>query len=122
MDNKLILFINTIKYLKPSQGLYRVTNRVKRELYKRKILRINTPGGVKVTEKANFLILSLDFNSDYLSRFDTEKILNNEFDPDLKVSLNETVKIKRDSMTINIIPVFVKGYLYQKVGIRGLLI
>lgn len=80
MDNKLILFMNTIKYLKPSQGLYRVTNRVKRELYKRKILRINTPGGVKGKEKANFLIPSLDFNSDYLSRFDTEKILNNEFD------------------------------------------
>jgi len=79
MDNKLILFMNTIKYLKPSQGLYRVTNRVKRELYKRKVLRIHTPSGVKVTEKANFLITSLDFNSEYLSRFDTEKILNNEF-------------------------------------------
>lgn len=80
MDNKLILFMNTIKYLKPSQGLYRVTNRVKRELYKRKILRINTPSGIKAIEKTNFLIPSLDFNSDYLSRFDTEKILNNEFD------------------------------------------
>lgn len=79
MDNKLILFMNTIKYLKPSQALYRVTNRVKRELYKRKVLRIHTPSGVKVTEKANFLIASLDFNSEYLSRFDTEKILNNEF-------------------------------------------
>lgn len=80
MDNKLILFMNTIRYLKPSQGLYRVINRVKRELYKRKFLRINTPSGIKATEKANFLIPSLDFNSDYLSRFDTEKILNNEFD------------------------------------------
>lgn len=80
MDNKLILFMNTIKYLKPSQGLYRVRNRVKRELYKRKILRINTLSEIKVTEKVNFLIPSLDFDSKYLSRFDLDGILDNEFD------------------------------------------
>jgi uncharacterized heparinase superfamily protein len=80
MDNKLILFMNTIKYLKPSQGLYRVRNRVKRELYNRKILRINIPNEIKEKENANFLIPSLDFDIEYLNRFDLEGILNNEFD------------------------------------------
>lgn len=79
MDNKVILFFNTIKYLKPSQVLYRLTNRVRRELYKFKILRIKTPSGVIVTEKFDFLVPILDFNRDYLSRFDIERIMNNEF-------------------------------------------
>lgn len=79
MYNKSMLFLNTIKYLKPSQGLYRVTNRVKRELYKQKVLKISLPIEIKTTDKANHLIPSLDFNSEYLSGFDTDKILSNEF-------------------------------------------
>lgn len=80
MENKLILFMNTIRYLKPSQVLYRTTNKIKRELHKRKILSIKkTPSRVRVNRSADFIIPSLDFNSEYLNRFDKEKILNNEF-------------------------------------------
>lgn len=80
MDNKLMLFLNTIKYLKPSQGVYRVTNRVKRELYKRNVLTINKTSQISTSNDSDFLIPSLDFNSEYLSRFETDRILNNEFD------------------------------------------
>ncbi|WP_207636409.1 heparinase II/III family protein [Alkaliphilus metalliredigens] len=84
--------MNTIKYLKPSQGVYRLTNRLKRELYKRKILVINTPSEIKAIKKAKFLIPSLDFDSEYLNRFDIEGILNNEFD-----FINISHKVSLDS-------------------------
>jgi uncharacterized heparinase superfamily protein len=80
MENKVILYINTIKYLKPSQVVYRVTNKIKRELYKRKILKIHTPKIIKTNDKMNFEIPNLDFNSEYLGRFDLDGIMNNEFE------------------------------------------
>jgi hypothetical protein len=75
----MTLYINTIKYLKPSQIYYRVFNRVKRELYKRKLLSVNIPGELKVCEDCNYIIPELDFNINYLDRFNIEGILEDEF-------------------------------------------
>lgn len=70
MDNKLLLYINTMKYLKPSQGFYRITNKFKREIYKRKFLKIIAPIEINVSDKVDFLVPVLDFDTDYLNRFD----------------------------------------------------
>lgn len=80
MDNKLLLYINTIKYLKPSQGFYRVTNKFKREIYKRKIFKIIAPIKINVSDKVNFLVPVLDFDADYLNRFDLDEIFDDEFE------------------------------------------
>lgn len=79
MDNKMTLYINTIKYLKPSQIYYRVFNRLKRELYKRKLLSVNIPSDLNVNEDWNYIIPELDFDKDYLERFNIEGILKDEF-------------------------------------------
>lgn len=79
MDNKIILYINTIKHLKPSQIYYRLSNRLKRELYKKKLLTVQMPYELKVKDAFNYLIPELDFSKEYLDRFDTKGILNNKF-------------------------------------------
>lgn len=79
MDNKIILYINTIKYLKPAQIYYRLSNRLKRELYKKKLLTVQMPYELKVKDASNYLIPELDFSKEYLDRFDNEGILNNKF-------------------------------------------
>ena len=80
MENKLILFLNTIKYLKPSQVFYRISNKLKRELYSRKILRIKAPKKININDKKNFLIPRLDFDIQYLNRFNIDEIFQNEFE------------------------------------------
>jgi uncharacterized heparinase superfamily protein len=79
MDNKIKLYINTIKYLKSSQIFYRVSNKFKRELYKRKMFSIRIPEKVKINDRFDYLIPELDFNRDYLDRFDLKDILNDRF-------------------------------------------
>jgi hypothetical protein len=79
MDSKITLYINTIKYLKPTQIYYRVFNRLKRELYKRKLLSVKVPHEVKVVEVYDYIIPELDFDKEYLDRFDTGDISNNQF-------------------------------------------
>lgn len=79
MDNKITLYINTIKYLKPSQIYYRVFNRLKRELYKRKLLSVKLPNEIKVREGYDYIIPELDFDKDYLDRFDIDCILKDQF-------------------------------------------
>ncbi|MBT2689217.1 alginate lyase family protein [Bacillus sp. ISL-47] len=79
MENKSTLYINTIKYLKPSQIFYRLFNRLKRELYKRKLLSINEPPELTIEEGFNYIIPELDFNKDYLDRFDIDGIMTNNF-------------------------------------------
>ncbi|KJS49020.1 alginate lyase family protein [Desulfosporosinus sp. BICA1-9] len=79
MDKKIILYINTIKYLKPSQIFYRVTNRVKRELYKRKLLKVHISNNMKVKVDFGYFIPELDFDMEYLDRFNTKELLNDEF-------------------------------------------
>ncbi|MFK9094236.1 heparinase II/III family protein [Bacillus salipaludis] len=79
MDSKVKLYINTIKYLKPSQIYFRVFNRLKRELYKRKVLQVKIPSKVTISKDLNYIIPELDFDKDYLNRFDIDGILNGQF-------------------------------------------
>lgn len=93
MDNKLILFINTVKYLKPSQVVYRVFNRLKRKMYRYKILKINILSKFDVNIQNDFLIPGLDFEKEYLTRFDLNGVIKNEFEfinIKQKVCLNKT--------------------------------
>lgn len=79
MDNKITLYVNTIKYLKPTQIYYRLSNRLKRELYKKRLLSVKIPNQLKVNDIYDYLIPELDFNKDYLSRFDIKDIQDNQF-------------------------------------------
>lgn len=79
MNKKIPLYINTIKYLKPSQVYYRVFNRLKRELYKRKLISVKIPSEIKVRESCDYIIPELDFDKDYLGRFDINSIMKNQF-------------------------------------------
>jgi len=79
MGNKITLYLNTLRYLKPLQIYYRLTNRLKRELYKRKILTFRVPNNLKIGENFNYLIPALDFDIEYIERFDIEDILKHRF-------------------------------------------
>lgn len=79
MTSKIQLYINTVKYLKPSQIYYRLLNKTKRELYKRNLKSFKYPNNIEISNKLDFLIPELDFNKEYLDRFDIKEILNNEF-------------------------------------------
>lgn len=79
LDNKIKLYINTIKYLKSSQIYFRLLSRVKREMYKRKLITIKIPNDLKVKHNIEFIIPELDFNQNYLDRFDVKDILIDQF-------------------------------------------
>jgi hypothetical protein len=79
MYNKIKLYLNTIKYLKISQIFYRLSNRFKRELFKREILSVTIPNELKVMNDLNYIIPELDFNKDYLDRFEIEYIYRDKF-------------------------------------------
>ncbi|WP_223592349.1 alginate lyase family protein [Neobacillus bataviensis] len=79
MDNKIILYVNTVRYLKPSQIYYRLFNRFKRELYKRKLLSVNVPANLEIGENRVFIIPELDFDKEFLNRFDINDIMSNRF-------------------------------------------
>lgn len=79
MDNKITLFINTVKYLKPSQIYYRVSNRLKRELYKRKLISVEAPNEINVRVGCDYIIPELDFDKEYLDRFDVDAIFKDNF-------------------------------------------
>lgn len=79
MNKKMVLFFYTIKYLKPSQIYFRILNRLKRELYKRKVLTIKIPKGVINKIQQDFLIPELDYNEEYLSRCNIEDLMQDKF-------------------------------------------
>ncbi|RKD76301.1 putative heparinase superfamily protein [Sinobaca qinghaiensis] len=79
MDNKITLYINTIKHLKSSQIYYRLSNRLKREMYKKNLLAVKVPKELKTQDSYDYLLPELDFSKEYLERFDAEDILNNRF-------------------------------------------
>ncbi|QNU66806.1 alginate lyase family protein [Ruminiclostridium herbifermentans] len=84
MNNKIELYINTIKYLKPSQMYHRVINRFNRKFNKWKQPIFNTPVEIKLQTDINsdinfFLIPEIEFDKEYLARFDIDEILNNQF-------------------------------------------
>lgn len=79
MDNKIKLYINTIKHLKPSQVYYRLSNRMKRKLYNRKLLTFRIHKDIKVQHNTDYLLRELDFNREYLDGFDTADILTDRF-------------------------------------------
>lgn len=79
MNSNMILYINTIKYLKLSQIYSRLSNRIKRELYKKKLIGMQASDRLKVQYETNFLISELDFNQDYLNRFELKDILKDQF-------------------------------------------
>ncbi|MEA4973598.1 hypothetical protein SDC9_95999 [bioreactor metagenome] len=79
MDSKIKLYINTVKYLQPLQIYYRPINRAKRILYKRNPTRIQIPSELNVIDNFNYLITELDFDQEYLNRFDLKAILDDEF-------------------------------------------
>ncbi|MFB4167256.1 heparinase II/III family protein [Virgibacillus sp. JSM 102003] len=89
MDNKIKLYVNTIKYLKPSQIYYRLSNRLKRELYKKGLLKIKVPNELKVKDSFDYLVPELEFSREYLRRFDTDGIFNGQF-----TFINITNKVK----------------------------
>ncbi len=78
IGNKITLFINTVKYLKPSQIYYRVFNRLKRELYKKKLLFIKTPNEIIVGKDHDYIIPEIDFDREYLDRFDIDAVFRNK--------------------------------------------
>ncbi|WP_147802799.1 heparinase II/III family protein [Alkalicoccus halolimnae] len=80
MASRIKLYINTIKYLKPSQILYRIKNKVHRELYKKDLFKIKVPDKVPVNENHNYLLRELEFNEEYLAKFNPEEILENNFE------------------------------------------
>lgn len=79
MNSKIKLYINTVKYLQPSQIYYRPLNKAKRILYKRNIIKVKAPRELNVKDTFNYLIPELDFDQNYLNRFDIKDILNDEF-------------------------------------------
>lgn len=91
MNNRFILFINTIKYLKPSQIAYRIAHKAVRGFYKLNLLKTNTSHSINTIDEQKLLVQVLDFDEEYLSRFDLSEILDNEFrfiNIKYKVSLN----------------------------------
>lgn len=89
MFHKIRLYLNTVKYLKPLQIYYRPINRIKRKLYNTSFIKVNVPKGIIVSEDKNFLILDLDFNTNYLNRFNIKEILKDCF-----TFLNATNKLE----------------------------
>lgn len=79
MGNKISLFINTVKYLKPSQMYYRVFNRLRRELYKRKLLSVKISNEIKVRDHCDYIIPEIDFDKEYLDRFSIDNIFKGKF-------------------------------------------
>lgn len=79
MVSKVKLYVNTIKYLKTSQIYFRVVNRVKRELYKRKLMTIKGLSDLRVDLNIDVMVPELDFDQEYLKRFDIEDILKDKF-------------------------------------------
>lgn len=79
MINKIKLYINTIKYLKPLQIFYRPIKIVKRLLYNKGLLKIKTTNKFCINDSCSYLIPELDFDEEYLSRFELEDVLNDEF-------------------------------------------
>lgn len=79
MSKKMVLFFHTVKYLKPSQIYFRILNRLKRELYKRKVLTIKTPKGIVNTIQQDFLIPELDYDKEYLNRCNIQDLIQDKF-------------------------------------------
>jgi len=79
MGGKIKLYLNTVKYLKPSQIYYRIFNRMKRELYKREFIKLQVPGDLKVEDSSDYLIPELDFDINYLGKFNAKDILDDHF-------------------------------------------
>lgn len=67
-------------HLKPSQIVYRVINKIKRSFYKLKLLKIHIPLDIKTIDEFEFIISYLDFDKEYLNRFNTCGIMENEFE------------------------------------------
>ena len=76
---KIKLYINTVKYLKPSQIYYRLINSFKRVLHTRNILKVKVPNDLNVNYSFDYLITELDFSQNYLNRFNIKNILNDQF-------------------------------------------
>lgn len=79
MNNKINLYFNTIKYLKPSQMYFRVSNKVKRKLYEKNLISVKIPNSLVCNNGYDFTIPELDYEHEYMSRFNTNDILNNTF-------------------------------------------
>lgn len=93
MDNKVMLLLNTVKYLKPSQAFYRAKNIIKKNLYKNKLIKVKVPENIKIIKEKKFLVSTLDFDLDYLDRFNIEDIFSGEFNfinIKEKISLNNS--------------------------------
>lgn len=76
MLHKTILYLKTIRYLKPSQIYYRVARRLARLIFP-----IPKPisSSVPSYRLGKYLIPELDFSSTYLSRFNVEELMNDTF-------------------------------------------
>lgn len=79
MNNKIKLYLNTVKHLKISQIFYRPINRIKRRLYKKGIFKIQISSELNVKDDFKYLTPIIDFDPQYLERFDLENIFRDEF-------------------------------------------
>ena len=79
MKKEIKLYIDTVKYLKPSQMYYRPINRIKRKLYSTNLIKSNIRNNLKVNDDIVFLIPELDYAQDYLNRFDINDIFEDRF-------------------------------------------
>lgn len=75
---KLLLYFNTIKYLKPSQILYRIW-RPMRRLQIREHLRSNKGIVPPFEHLKSFVLPELDFDPEYLKRFNVEEMMDDTF-------------------------------------------
>lgn len=86
--NKILLYINTIKYLKFTQIIYQILNRLpgrRKEKLRKRIMQQSMKRMGKVKSRPSLsrvciLIPELDFDSDYLSRYNVEDLLANEIE------------------------------------------
>lgn len=79
MNRKVKLYLDTVKYLKPSQIYYRPIIRIKRKLYKANLIKCNPPSNLKINDGKSFLITELDYDQDYLNRFDIKDMFEDRF-------------------------------------------
>lgn len=75
---KILLYINTIRYLKPTQIWHQSLNRLSGTRRKKHLMKQVMKLGVKHAVPIQILIPGLDFDPAYLMRFRVEDLMNNE--------------------------------------------
>ena len=75
---KVLLYINTTKYLKWIQILYQIRNRIPDGRKERILKRIRAVNSIPQAEPVSVMIPALDLVKNYLARFQVSGLLKNE--------------------------------------------